>query len=91
VLPDRPRLLAHRGRPALAGHDHWFDGLGDGLRPVDLPDRSWKGSIVTGTVLLVLGFGLLSTIDHETNMVLIGTYLALLGLGLGMTMQGLRR
>jgi EmrB/QacA subfamily drug resistance transporter len=49
----------------------------------------WKGFIVTGAVLMVLGFGLLSTIDHETNMVLIGTYLALLGLGLGMTMQNL--
>ncbi|NEK95278.1 MFS transporter [Modestobacter muralis] len=49
----------------------------------------WKNVIVTGAVLMVLGFGLLATIDHETDMVLIGAYLALLGLGLGMTMQNL--
>jgi EmrB/QacA subfamily drug resistance transporter len=49
----------------------------------------WKGFLVAGAVLMVVGFALLSTIDHETDMVLIGGYLALLGLGLGMTMQNL--
>ena len=38
---------------------------------------------------MVVGFGLLSTIDHETNMVLLGVYLFVLGIGMGMTMQNL--
>ncbi|MFQ1000904.1 MDR family MFS transporter [Modestobacter sp. SSW1-42] len=49
----------------------------------------WKGFLVGGAALMVVGFGFLATIDHETNMVLIGAYLAILGLGLGMTMQNL--
>ncbi|OLR92741.1 EmrB/QacA family drug resistance transporter [Actinokineospora bangkokensis] len=49
----------------------------------------WKAFLVTGSVLMVGGFGLLGTIDHATNMVLIGTFLFVLGLGLGMTMQNL--
>jgi EmrB/QacA subfamily drug resistance transporter len=49
----------------------------------------WKGFLVAGAVLMTVGFGLLATIDHQTNMVLIGGYLLLLGLGLGMTMQNL--
>jgi len=44
---------------------------------------------VVGAVLVVLGFGLLSTIDHETNMVLFGGFLFVLGVGIGMTMQNL--
>jgi EmrB/QacA subfamily drug resistance transporter len=49
----------------------------------------WKGFLVGGAVLMTVGFGLLASIDHRTNMVLIGAYLLLLGLGLGMTMQNL--
>jgi EmrB/QacA subfamily drug resistance transporter len=49
----------------------------------------WKGFLVGGAVLMTVGFGLLAGIDHRTNMVLIGAYLLLLGLGLGMTMQNL--
>jgi EmrB/QacA subfamily drug resistance transporter len=49
----------------------------------------WKGFLVGGSVLLVAGFGLLATIDHQTDMILVGVYLAVLGLGLGMTMQNL--
>jgi MFS family permease len=49
----------------------------------------WKAYLVTGSVLVAAGFGLLSTIDHTTNMVLLGVFLAVLGLGIGMTMQNL--
>nr|WP_084472409.1 MFS transporter [Nocardia alba] len=49
----------------------------------------WKGFVVTGGALLVVGFGLLSTIDHATELWLVGTYIALVGLGVGMMMQNL--
>jgi EmrB/QacA subfamily drug resistance transporter len=49
----------------------------------------WKRYLVTGSVLVVLGFSLLSTIDHETHMVLLGCFLFTLGVGIGMTMQNL--
>src|SRR4051794_30227819 len=49
----------------------------------------WKRFLVAGSVLVAIGFGLLSTIDHATNMVLPGVYLAVLGIGIGMTMQNL--
>lgn len=49
----------------------------------------WKVFLVTGSALMAVGFGLLATIDHQTDMRLIGTYLLVLGLGLGMTMQNL--
>jgi EmrB/QacA subfamily drug resistance transporter len=49
----------------------------------------WKAFLVVGAILVVLGFGLLSTIDHLTNMVLFGGFLFVLGVGIGMTMQNL--
>ena len=49
----------------------------------------WKAFLVVGAILVALGFGLLSTIDHETNMVLFGGFLFVLGVGIGMTMQNL--
>lgn len=49
----------------------------------------WKGFLVGGAVLMSVGFFLLSTIDHATHMVLIGTYLLVLGLGMGAVMQNL--
>jgi EmrB/QacA subfamily drug resistance transporter len=49
----------------------------------------WKRYLVAGSVLVAVGFGLLATIDHATNMVLLGVYLAVLGIGIGMTMQNL--
>jgi EmrB/QacA subfamily drug resistance transporter len=49
----------------------------------------WKVFLVAGSVLVVAGFGLLATIDHETNMVLLGVFLFVLGVGIGMTMQNL--
>jgi EmrB/QacA subfamily drug resistance transporter len=49
----------------------------------------WKNFLVAGSILVVAGFGLLSTIDHQTNMVLLGVFLFILGTGIGMTMQNL--
>jgi EmrB/QacA subfamily drug resistance transporter len=49
----------------------------------------WKGFLVSGAVLVVAGFGLLSTIDHQTAMVPFAVFLFVLGAGIGMTMQNL--
>jgi EmrB/QacA subfamily drug resistance transporter len=49
----------------------------------------WKRYLVAGSLLVVLGFGLLSSVDHEANMVLLGVFLFVLGVGIGMTMQNL--
>jgi EmrB/QacA subfamily drug resistance transporter len=49
----------------------------------------WKRFLVAGSVLVVVGFALLSLVDHETNMVLLGVFLFVLGVGIGMTMQNL--
>jgi predicted MFS family arabinose efflux permease len=49
----------------------------------------WKNFLVAGSLLVVAGFGMLSLIDHETNMVLLGAFLFVLGVGIGMTMQNL--
>ncbi|MGY1690789.1 MFS transporter [Geodermatophilus sp. SYSU D01105] len=49
----------------------------------------WKRYLVAGTLLLVGGMGLLGTIDHTTSYTLMAGYMALLGLGVGMTMQNL--
>ena len=49
----------------------------------------WKRFLVSGGILIVGGFGLLSTIDHATNMVLLCSFLFVLGVGIGMTMQNL--
>ncbi|MEV3961838.1 MDR family MFS transporter [Nocardia sp. NPDC050193] len=49
----------------------------------------WKGFVVGGAALLVLGFALLSALDHETSLWLVGAYIAVVGLGVGMMMQNL--
>ncbi|RFU23497.1 MFS transporter [Geodermatophilus marinus] len=49
----------------------------------------WKRFLVGGSLLVVLGFGLLATVDHETDVVLLGAFLVVLGSGIGMTMQNL--
>ncbi len=48
-----------------------------------------KPYIVTGTLVLVAGFGWLSTIDHETSLVSVGGAMVLVGAGVGMSMQNL--
>ncbi|WP_431969004.1 MDR family MFS transporter [Nocardia sp. bgisy134] len=49
----------------------------------------WKRFVVAGGALLVVGFALLSTIDHATNLWLVGAYTVVVGLGVGMMMQNL--
>jgi EmrB/QacA subfamily drug resistance transporter len=49
----------------------------------------WKGYLVSGAIALVVGLSLMGTIDHRTNLVLMGGYLLLVGVGVGLTMQNL--
>nr|WP_254925507.1 MULTISPECIES: MDR family MFS transporter [unclassified Rhodococcus (in: high G+C Gram-positive bacteria)] len=49
----------------------------------------WKPFIVTGSILLVVGFLLLGTIDHATSLVTVGIFITIVGLGTGMLMQNL--
>ena len=49
----------------------------------------WKGFLVAGAILTTTGLSLLSTMDHTTSIPLLGVYLAVLGLGVGMSMQNL--
>jgi EmrB/QacA subfamily drug resistance transporter len=49
----------------------------------------WKRYLVSGAALMTVGFGLLATIGAGTSMWLIGTYMAVMGVGVGMLMQNL--
>jgi EmrB/QacA subfamily drug resistance transporter len=49
----------------------------------------WKRYLVAGMVLVVVGLGLLSTIDATTALPRVGAFMVVLGLGLGATMQNL--
>ncbi|MGP3534637.1 MDR family MFS transporter [Microbacterium sp. RD1] len=49
----------------------------------------WKSFLVLGAVLLIAGSSLLATIHYDTPFVLVAIYMALLGAGVGMTMQNL--
>ncbi len=49
----------------------------------------WKRWLVGGMVLVVVGLGLLGTIDETTHLALVGLFMAVLGVGLGATMQNL--
>jgi EmrB/QacA subfamily drug resistance transporter len=48
-----------------------------------------KPYIVAGTLVLVAGLVALSTIDHETKLVYVGAGMALVGIGVGLSMQNL--
>lgn len=48
-----------------------------------------KPYIVFGSIVLVAGFALLGTIDHETSLVVVGVAMFIVGVGVGMTMQNL--
>lgn len=48
-----------------------------------------KPFILTGVVVLTLGFLLLSTIDHTTSLVLVSAGMFAVGVGVGMSMQNL--
>ena len=49
----------------------------------------WKRYLVGGMVMVVIGLGLLGTIDETTSLVAVGGFMAILGVGLGATMQNL--
>lgn len=49
----------------------------------------WKPYLVAGSISLTAGAVLLSTIHYDTNFALVSLYMALLGAGVGMTMQNL--
>ncbi|MGW4500113.1 MDR family MFS transporter [Micromonospora sp. NPDC004336] len=49
----------------------------------------WKRYLVAGAAVMVAGMLLLATIDAETSAVLLGVYMAVLGIGVGMLMQNL--
>jgi EmrB/QacA subfamily drug resistance transporter len=49
----------------------------------------WKRFLIGGMVLVITGMALLSTIDEKTALWQVGVFMAILGLGLGATMQNL--
>ena len=49
----------------------------------------WKPFVLVGTVLLAVGFGLLGTMTVTTPIWLLGVYMTVTGLGVGMTLQNL--
>ena len=49
----------------------------------------WKPYLIVGSVFLIAGSYLLSTIHYDTNFVLVSAYMFILGAGVGMTMQNL--
>lgn len=49
----------------------------------------WKRFLVSGGVLLIGGLGLAGTIDHTTDLTLVGIFIFIVGLGLGLMLQNL--
>jgi EmrB/QacA subfamily drug resistance transporter len=49
----------------------------------------WKRYLVGGMAAVIVGLSLLSTIDAHTNLAIVGLFMAVLGVGLGATMQNL--
>ena len=49
----------------------------------------WKGWILTGSVLTLIGVTLISTLRYDTPFSLVAVYMFVLGAGLGMVMQNL--
>lgn len=49
----------------------------------------WKGYMVFGSVLLILGAVLLSMLHYDTNLTFVGVSMFILGAGVGMIMQNL--
>jgi EmrB/QacA subfamily drug resistance transporter len=48
-----------------------------------------KPYILAGTIILVLGFAMLATVDHQTSLLLVALGMLLVGAGIGMSMQNL--
>jgi MFS family permease len=49
----------------------------------------WKGWMVTGSVLVLAGVTLMSTLRFDTDFLWVATFMVILGAGLGMVMQNL--
>lgn len=49
----------------------------------------WKALVVTGSILQAIGLFLLGTIHYDTNFLLVGTYMFILGAGVGLVMQNM--
>ncbi|WP_158886978.1 MDR family MFS transporter [Amycolatopsis anabasis] len=49
----------------------------------------WRAHLLLGGVLMVVGLGLLGTIDAHTNVLLLSGYMVVLGIGIGLLMQNL--
>jgi EmrB/QacA subfamily drug resistance transporter len=49
----------------------------------------WKPFVVSGAALLTVGLALLGTLRYDTNFALVCVHMALVGLGMGLTMQNL--
>lgn len=49
----------------------------------------WKGYLILGSLLLIAGSSLLSTLHYDTPFALVSVYMFLTGAGVGMTMQNL--
>lgn len=49
----------------------------------------WKAFMVTGSVMLTVGMYLMSTVEYNTDYLLLSIYMLLLGAGIGMVMQNL--
>jgi len=49
----------------------------------------WKAFMVVGSILLTGGLYLMSTIEYDTNYVVVSAYMFVLGAGVGMVMQNL--
>ncbi|MCS5734281.1 MDR family MFS transporter [Herbiconiux daphne] len=49
----------------------------------------WKRYMVTGSILLTIGLGLMSTIRYDTSFALVFLYMFVMGAGVGMVMQNL--
>ena len=49
----------------------------------------WKAFMVAGSVMLTVGIYLMSTVEYNTDYLLLSVYMLLLGAGIGMVMQNL--
>ncbi|WP_442884684.1 MFS transporter [Arthrobacter sp. Soc17.1.1.1] len=71
--------------PMIAGN--LLGSIGAGLLVTKY--GKWKRYLVAGSLFLIAGLGLASTIDHLTHLWLVGTYTFVFGLGLGLMLQNL--
>jgi len=49
----------------------------------------WKPYMIVGSIMLTIGLYLMSTIEYDTNYVIVSIYMFILGAGVGMVMQNL--